>query len=453
MQMSNRTDWLKQAAAMAAAGAIVAFAASFTVAPNYVSTAAIQVAPQPDPLRPEPPEAVRQRAVDRVLAMQTDILSRVSLAEIIQKPSLDLYRADRSHIPMEDVVQVMRRDLRFQTDQSPQGGLNPIVLSISFAYPNRYKSQAVVRELLTKFTEENVIRNRNRASMYQNFWRHEAMIYRVQVPPQPPVGETVSVLAPASLPQSAVGPNRLGFLAVGLGAGLLLGLLVAFASRRARGIRWLAGFAAAGCVLAGTASFLIPDRYTSTAVLKFTSAEITEDPLAPAPPAPSAAAILQRMAPRVLSRGQIASIVTNPRINLYREERARQPLEDVVRNMIDRDIRIVPLPGSAGAFRISFSYTDRYKAQSVVRELVTALVETNVLDARANASQMSPTLRDIEMHKAGENLEVLDPASLPEAPVAPNRLLIGAAGLGVGLLLGVLMLWRRRPGGPELQPI
>jgi uncharacterized protein involved in exopolysaccharide biosynthesis len=58
----------------------------------------------------------------------------------------------------------------------------------------------------------------------------------------------------------------------------------------------------------------------------------------------------------------------------------------------------------------------------------------------------------ILQRKAGENLKVLDPPSFAERPVAPNRLAIAAAGLGVGLLLGAITLGFRRPRIPALQP-
>jgi len=51
----------------------------------------------------------------------------------------------------------------------------------------------------------------------------------------------------------------------------------------------------------------------------------------------------------------------------------------------------------------------------------------------------SETAQSLETHGAGENLEVLDPASLPEVPAEPNRLawagLVTAAGLGLGIML------------------
>jgi uncharacterized protein involved in exopolysaccharide biosynthesis len=53
--------------------------------------------------------------------------------------------------------------------------------------------------------------------------------------------------------------------------------------------------------------------------------------------------------------------------------------------------------------------------------------------------EASETAKDLEDHKAGENLEVLDPASDPQAPSEPNRLQMAAIGAGMGLVIGVVL--------------
>jgi uncharacterized protein involved in exopolysaccharide biosynthesis len=54
-------------------------------------------------------------------------------------------------------------------------------------------------------------------------------------------------------------------------------------------------------------------------------------------------------------------------------------------------------------------------------------------------SEQSETAKDLEEHKAGENLEVLDPASDPMTPSEPNRPQIAAIGTGAGLMLGIVL--------------
>jgi hypothetical protein len=303
--------------------------------------------------------------------------------------------------------------------------------------------------LAARFTEANATTNRLRETAYRNFWRDKA--------PPPPVGDTVAVLDPASLPKP-LGPNRIAFLAWGLGAGLMLGLLAALARRWPRGVWKLGGFAAAGCILAGATSFLIPNRYTSTASVEIIPALLTEDPLATPPAVTPAAEFLRQMEPEVLSVASLARIIQDPRLDLYPRERARRPMEGVVRNMLARDLRIAVLNPASGvngevsAFSISFSYSDRVKARDVVQQLITAFMGQRETKWRVNASQMSDKLNEIHIRKAGENLDVIDPPSLPFSPGSPNSLTIASAGLGIGLLLGAITLGIRRPRTSAVQP-
>jgi succinoglycan biosynthesis transport protein ExoP len=61
-------------------------------------------------------------------------------------------------------------------------------------------------------------------------------------------------------------------------------------------------------------------------------------------------------------------------------------------------------------------------------------------------TEVSDTANDLEEHKAGENLEVLDPASDPQSPSEPNRLQIAAIGTGLGLMVGIVLA-----GGKEMK--
>jgi uncharacterized protein involved in exopolysaccharide biosynthesis len=54
-------------------------------------------------------------------------------------------------------------------------------------------------------------------------------------------------------------------------------------------------------------------------------------------------------------------------------------------------------------------------------------------------TEVSKTSEDLEEAKAGENLEVLDPPSDPQSPSEPNRLQIAAMGTGLGLMLGIVL--------------
>lgn len=427
MQLTRGSDW-KIVAAMAVAGAIAAAAVSFRVPERYVSAAVVRVTP--------PRDAQHGVAVDTGPVLQ-EVLSRGSLSELIQRPSLNLYPEDRHRIPMEEVIERMRnRDIQVQWSGTD--------MRISFAYPVRAKAQAVTRALMTRFTEQERVMSRFRTEMWRRIWPQSAV---------PPAG-TVEVLDPASLPAQPIGPNRLAFLAAGLCAGLILGLLTAVTMRRPKWTLRMAGFAAAGCVLGIAVSFLLPDTYTSTAVLRIRPPIVPETPEGGSAAA-SLAERLQPMQQEILSRGSLAEIIQRPEFDLYRKQRAKSPLEDVVATMRNHlAIRPLSAPnGAAGAsaFQISFSYPDALKAQAVVREFVTQFFKQNIIAAQARTKDLKDDdpIRRIEERRLGSNLEVLDPASLPANPVAPNRMAVTAAGIAIGLMLGGLTLLVRRPREPE----
>jgi hypothetical protein len=73
---------------------------------------------------------------------------------------------------------------------------------------------------------------------------------------------------------------------------------------------------------------------------------------------------------------------------------------------------------------------------ALMREL--SLAKTTYEDYHRK-SEVSETSKDLEEHMAGEQLEVLDGASDPQAPAEPNRLQIAAVGTGMGLMLGIVL--------------
>jgi hypothetical protein len=415
MQMKSSTAYLKLAAAMAVLGALAALGVSFRLPDRYVSSAVLKMTPAKD--------EVDNQAAGRLTNMQQDVLSRNSLAELIQRPSLNLYPGERQRIPMEDVVEQMRRDIQIRPAPGPDGASR--TFSISFTYPDLVKAQEVTLELTQKLILINLTVNRNRASIWRTAWNED-----------PPPGERLEVIANASDPRKAGGPNRVVFVAVGL----LVGILIASVLRWPKPALRLAGFGLAGCALAAAVSYLIPNRYISTAVMRVTPAMDPKRWYA-GRQAESPTEHVRRMEHDLLSDASLEQIIRTRRLNLYENERAKVPMEEVVRRMRDRDIRIQMLGTSN--FLISFSYVDPEKAQRVVRELVTGFTERNIIEERARVTTAGPEYQMMAEHKIGENLEVLDPASLPQAPASPNRWAIAAMGLAAGLLLGTVTLLRR----------
>ena len=173
--------------------------------------------------------------------------------------------------------------------------------------------------------------------------------------------------------------------------------------------------------MALAAAYFIPNVYISRAVLRIAGtgdiARFTDR--------------LQEIEQRVLSRDNLARLIQRPDLDLYKKERAHMPLSDVVEKMRSKDLRIrvytAPSVRHVQAFAILFSYPDRYKAQSMVRELSGQFVESSLGNPR----------------EQGYTVDLLEPAYLPETPASPNRLSIATLGAFAGLLIGLVTLrWR-----------
>ena len=213
-------------------------------------------------------------------------------------------------------------------------------------------------------------------------------------------GATLEVLDQASLPERPSEPNRPVWVAVGLGLGLLAGSVVFGFGKWPRIA--VAGFGTALVVLIG--SYFVPDRFMSQAVLRGSNEHAIE-----------------LIGQSIGDPAFLQSVIQNPALGLY----PGKPVAEAVALMQHSELRIarLSLPAGRQSFivAVSFRYAgDRAKTQTVVHELV--------------AHAMSAALAD----HAKSQIEVLDPANLPEEPVWPNRPVFGFLGLLGGILIGVV---------------
>ncbi len=429
MQLKTWSSSLKLVGVLTLAGAVIAIAVSFFWPKVYVSSAVIRAGAY-DP-------QVFQRA-------WRDVTTRHSLSELIQRPDLNLYRGQRNRQPLEDVIEEMKtKGLRIE----PLKEGDKSAYRVSFAYEDRYKAQAVVDAITGKVIDAG--RMAERASF---------------------------AAPPANLPQAPVAPDRVAFLAYGLCAGLLIGVVVSLLRWRARWTLAVAGFGLAGCAAVSALSLLIPNQYTSKSTLR-----VFLTPAANAVPRymqeAEMAAWLRKKELEILSDESLGEIIQRRSLDLYHKQREQQPVTAVL-TVMRRNLKI-EAPHSRSEFTISFTYPDRFKTQAVVSALVTKFVDSEFIVTEADLMVYHPPRRTtdncigktgyeyvecisgnlgpvfpspVKSHRRNphETLDLLDSASLPETPVAPNRFVLAGAGLFAGLFLGIYA--KRRKPAATLRP-
>ena len=186
----------------------------------------------------------------------------------------------------------------------------------------------------------------------------------------------------------------------------------------------VAGCAVAGVLAAGIFSATLPNRYVSTAVIRLSVAPAATPGDAGVDRKWAVVRNLLEMQQATLSRSSLSSIIQ--RLGIYPNERKKLPLEQIVLEMRNRDIRIHPTNvRGEPAFAVEVANENPAAAQATVRAIVTSLTEQNVQVSQRQGSTVT-------------NMEGLEPASLPSRPVSPNRVKAMINGLLTGLLVGLL---------------
>jgi uncharacterized protein involved in exopolysaccharide biosynthesis len=195
MQMATWT-WWKLVSALALAGAAVMAMAAFTMQPRYESSGVVRVTPTvvSEARGQNLEQAMSNQVRNQVVALVIKAQDSTSLKEIIHDERL--YPHGVGQGTMEDAVTQLQRDIRFMPYNHARA------LEVSFRYPDAIKAQHVIQKLMTLMMAANT-----------------ANATEGQTP------SLVEVLDPASLPIKPVYPNWPFMIAIGVGAGALIGCL------------------------------------------------------------------------------------------------------------------------------------------------------------------------------------------------------------------------------------
>lgn len=449
------------------AGLVIAVVVAFLWPDTYVSTAIMRITPQQISDRLVP-TVVNVQMQQRLQQMQQEILSRGSLIDLIQRPLLNLYPEERQHYPMEDVVQDMRKKISIQTVDVGRGGASSF--AISFSYPDRFKAQAVVHELVNKFTEQNVQVQRRSANLTAQFLGDEMkqaqermdtleqavtkfkMENMGRLPEQfqanvtqlntfqimvSQANESVSRLQQQKLQLETQMQNNntnLNYYNSILDDQVTTG---GAAQVRNENLNQLnQKIMNLQSDIAALQEQLTPNHPTikraqaSLAALEKKRQEAEKDELDRQASTPASGPVVKRVPNQQVYKAVQDLAASNnvlkteiQNLNIQMDEKVKQ-IQEMNRNIASYQSRVEGSPQLEGRYI------------SLTRDL--ALAKQTYEDLHRK-TEVSETAKDLEEHKAGENLEVLDPATDPQAPSEPNRPQWAAMGVGLGLMLGIVL--------------
>ncbi len=447
------------------AGLVVAVVVAFLWPDTFVSSAVMRITPQQISERLVPSNISTQMA-ERLLAMEQQIESRTQLQELIQRPSLNLYPKERQRKPMEDVIDQMRKAIKItllEAAGASQQQKFASAFEISFSYADRYKAQAVVRELVSKFTEETNNQLRQQASTANEFLNDQLKAAKGKIDElDAEVAKFKSENAgrlPDQLQSNLQAVNSLELqqqnINESIGRDAQEKMML---ETQVQNLQHQADFI--GSNLEQTAS---REQVKNERLIQLNNRILDlETQLSAAqqtykPDHPDIRSFQARLgvlkkqrdslekeesnaaakagAPVKTTNPQVAQSLENLKLQM-----ANVNAQITARNMEmeERAKRLKEVQAEIASYRarIEASPINEQRYDQLLRDYNLAKADYN---DKAQKKEISETSRNLEERKAGENLETLDPASLPEQASEPNRLLIAGAGTGLGLFFGVLM--------------
>ena len=431
---------------------------------TYVSSAIVRVIPPQIPER-FVPSNVNSEISQRINSMYQSITSRQTLTNIINV--YQLYPRDRKRLPMEDVIEQMKKDIRLDLT----GGENKRIqaFEIRYSYENRLVAQKIVQELVTRFIDENIRTRAAQSSQTTEFLRErfeqakrdlDAVEEKLTKFRQENQGrmpeERMSNMAALNALDQRISTLNAQISRANQDKLLLESRLSTLKDQFSR----LSVPEAAQQVEmaknerlaqlereilnAETNLEAVKQNYKEThpdvrrlknniEVLKRTRANLQKDEeakkaamekAAAGPEVPNRKMVTNMPKEARAMEAEIASTQSLIEARNLEVDNARKEIAGVERNIRSYQARIEAAPMGTGQY------------EELTRERNTAALRYEEMQFKMNQSQAGT---ELERRNQGETLELLDPASLPMSPTQPKRPLIIAASAVMGIILGFVM--------------
>jgi len=417
--------------------------------PNrYRSDARILVIPQQVPTSFVQP-TVTTSLDSRLQAIGQQIQSRTRLEGIIQE--LNLYQRERSTMIMEDVIEVMRRDISIQIPRGSGARNEQAFFSVGFVSDNARTAMQVTERLASQFITESLQDRTVQADQTSQFLDtqleearrkladHEAKFaqfrqrYSGALPTQVQSNLAVMQNTQVQLQAAAdtINSERDRQLVLDRAMADLVAISAANERDTAPRDQAVPPPTAAGqlesarTALRGLQLRLKPDHPDVIRAMRIVR-ELEEKAAAEELNAPVGVGVMSArstMAPadlKRLSEMQAERESLDRRIAQGQEEAAR-----LQRVLADYRARVEAAPGREA------------EATELMRDYETLDAQYRTLLGRSEQSRIAA---DLERRQIGEQFRLIDPARVPERPISPDRVRLNIMGAMAGLALGFALI-------------
>jgi succinoglycan biosynthesis transport protein ExoP len=170
---------------------------------------------------------------------------------------------------------------------------------------------------------------------------------------------------------------------------------------------WIFGPLFAGFVISFIVGCSLQNVYQATATMQIRPSQISNE-LVQSTINQQLTERIEQLKSTVTSRQSLSSLIQDPKLNLYPDERAKLPLEDVEDEMRDK-IAILISPDNVtkqgvSVFKIAFSYRRRKEAQMTVQALVSQFIDQSKVSERTQQNTLKEFFSD-ELSQAKADLE------------------------------------------------
>lgn len=430
-------------------GWLLVWGSSWVLPPRYKSTTLILVEQQTMPRNYVTPN-VNDDLQDRLQSITQQILSRTRLLLIVDK--LHLYGGQGSRMTPDAKVAAMRKDIDIELVRDPSDGAIT-AFRISYSAPDPHTAQEVTSELTNLFIDENSRVREQESENTTEFIRNQLANARESLADQEAKVRAFQALHPGELPtQQASNLQILSGLQTQLQgeqdalnaakqqrvyAQSMIDQYRALQGTTRTATGAPTGLATIDQQLSTLRSRLadLSSRYTD----RYPEVQQVKDQIAEAEKARERALANIKSAARDKAKnGGETQSATDPTQDAALLQMQSQLKADDVQ-IANREQAIASLNARINEYQARLSAEPAVEQQlaELTRGYDQSKANFDDLLKKEHDSQMATSM---EQMQEGERFTMLDPPSLPLKPDFPNRLKMCGAGVGIGLLLGIVMV-------------